>query len=370
MAAPTKSEDAPSTMSISINPERPLPTEIIESSNTGDDQTGTEEQKPPLQSAVTNQSSIGSASVSGMVLDVTGGTVAGSEVTLKEIGGPGERSIMTGADGKFAFHELPAGSYVITVKAKGFEDYTSATFLLVAHQELRIPGIVLTIAAASAAVVVRPTDVIAAEQMKTEEKQRIIGIIPDFYTSYVWNAAPLNTRQKFSLSVRDTFDPVDFIGVSITAGLEQARNIFPGYGQGAEGYGKRWGATFADGVTFDILSNAGFPALFHQDPRYFYQGSGSAWSRIGHAISYAFLARSDHGRIMPNYSTFLGAVASGAISNLYYPAADRGAGLVFANAGISLAGRAGDNLLREFVIKRFTRHVPANGKPATGNDTH
>jgi hypothetical protein len=310
-----------------------------------------------------------SASMSGTVLDVTGGTVAGSEVTLKGIGGP-ERTLVTGADGKFVFHELSAGSYVITVQAKGFQDYTSARFTLAAHQDLQIPSIVLSVAMSSAAVVVRPTDVIAAEQMKAEEKQRILGVIPSFYTSYIWNAAPLNTHQKFSMAARDTFDPVDFIGVSITAGIEQARNIFPGYGQGAEGYGKRWGATFADGVTSDILSRAAFPALFHQDPRYFYQGSGSAWSRIGHAVSYAFVARSDRGRLMPNYSYFLGEVCSGALSNLYYPASDRGAGLVFTNAAIGLAGRAGENLLREFVFKRFTRHVPGNGKPVTGNDTH
>ena len=307
--------------------------------------------------------------MSGTVLDATGGTVAGSEVTLKEIDGP-ERTIVTGADGKFVFQELPAGSYVITVQAKGFQDYTSERFALSAHQDLQIPGMVLSIAMTSAAVVVRPTDVIAAEQMKAEEKQRILGVIPNFYTSYVWNAAPLNTKQKFSMAVRDTFDPVDFIGVSITAGIEQARNIFPGYGQGAQGYGKRWGATFADGVTSDIFDRAVFPALLHQDPRYFYQGSGSVWSRFSHAISYGFVGRSDQGRLMPNYSTFLGEACSGALSNLYYPPSSRGVGLVFTNAAIGLAGRAGNNLLREFVFTHFTRHVPGNGKPVTGDDTN
>jgi hypothetical protein len=98
---------------------------------------------------------------------------------------------------------------------------------------------------------------------------------PNFYTSYIWDAAPLNAKQKYSMAMRETFDPVSFIGTSVTAGIEQATNAFSGYGQGAQGYGKRWGERFADGRTSDLLSHAVFPSLFHQDPRYFYQGSGS-----------------------------------------------------------------------------------------------
>jgi hypothetical protein len=199
--------------------------------------------------------------------------------------------------------------------------------------------------------------------MIAEEKQRVVGVVPDFYTSYIWDAAPLNTKQKFSMSLRDTFDPVSFVGISLGAGIEQARNTFPGYGQGAAAYGKRWGALFANGRTSDILSRAVFPSLLHQDPRYFYQGSGSTWSRISHAVGNAFVARSDSGHPMPNYSYFLGDLCSGAISNLYYPASSRGAGLVLTNAAIGLAGRAGQGLVREFVFKHITKNVPGKGKP-------
>jgi len=355
--------------------EHPLVTQN-ESPLSDDTQPHASEQNSGGQPASTDQSSSGHipvneepASAAGTVLDATGGTVSGAEVNLKEIGEAGAHSAVTGPDGAFMFHDLVAGPYVITVRASGFQEYASANFSIAANQELQVPNIVLSVAPTNEAVVVRPTEEIAAEQIKAEEKQRILGVIPSFYTSYIWNAAPLNTRQKFSMAARDTFDPVDFIGVSIRAGMEQAGNIFPGYGQGAEGYGKRWGSAFADRVTGDILGRAAFPALFHQDPRYFYQGSGSAWSRIGHAISYGFVARSDRGRLMPNYSTFLGAACSGAISNLYYPTSDRGAGLVFTNAAIGLAERAGENLLREFVYKHLTRHVPGNGKPVTRNDT-
>lgn len=305
----------------------------------------------------------GSASISGIVLDSSGAAILGAEVTLTKTQGSQERSATTRNDGSFSFSSLAPGSYAIVAKATGFQPSASTQFTLTSDQAFQIPTFVLSVAAASTAVVVRPTEVVAARQMKAEEKQRVVGVIPDFYTSYVWDAAPLSAKQKFSMSLRDTFDPVSFVGVSLGAGIEQARNTFPGYGQGAAGYGKRWGALFANGRTSDILSRAVFPSLLHQDPRYFYQGSGSTWSRISHAVGNAFVARSDSGHLMPNYSYFLGDICSGAISNLYYPASSRGAGLVFTNAAIGLAGRAVQGLVREFVFKHITKNVPGKGKP-------
>ena len=304
-----------------------------------------------------------SATVSGSVLDPSGAVVPGAEVTLISGEQSQRRSAVTGADGRFTFGRLPAGSYAVSIMAKGFQPVSSGKFTIAAGQGYELPSLKLSIAPANSEVVVQPTDVIAAQQIKAEEKQRVFGVIPDFYTSYVWNAAPLNTKQKYSMALRDTFDPMTFVGISIGAGIEQANNAFPGYGQGAAGYGKRWGALFANGRTSDILSRAVFPSLFHQDPRYFYQGSGSTWSRAKHAVAYAFVARSDSGRLMPNYSYFLGDLCSGAISNLYYPSSSRGAGLVFTNAAIGIGGRAGQDLIREFLFKHITRHVPANGKP-------
>jgi hypothetical protein len=212
-------------------------------------------------------------------------------------------------------------------------------------------------------VTVRPTDVIAAEQIKAEEKQRFIGVIPNFYISYVHDPAPMTTKQKFSLASHDTFDPVSLIGVGLAAGIEQANNTYAGYGEGAAGYGKRFAAKFGDGRTSDFLSHAVFPSLFHQDPRYFYQGTGSVKSRMLHAASFAIITRSDSGKTMPNYSYFLGDIGSGALSNLYYPHADRGIGLVFTNAAIGIAGKAGGTIIREFFSKRITTNVPSDGKP-------
>jgi len=155
-------------------------------------------------------------------------------------------------------------------------------------------------------VTVRPTDVIAAEQIKAEEKQRFIGVIPNFYISYVHDPAPMTTKQKFSLASRETFDPVSLIGVGLAAGIEQANNTYAGYGQGAAGYGKRFAAKFGDGRTSDFLSHAVFPSLFHQDPRYFYQGTGSIKSRMVHAASFAIITRSDSGKTYAQLLLFSG----------------------------------------------------------------
>ncbi len=265
----------------------------------------------------------GSASVSGVVLDVSGATVPGAQVSLAHRDGTQLRTLISGGNGEFAFTKLPAGSYLVIVNVKGFAPFTSAEFAVTAQQSYEVPKISLSVAIADTEVTVRPTDVIAAEQIKAEEKQRFIGVIPNFYISYVHDPAPMTTKQKFSLASRDTFDPVSLIGVGLAAGIEQANNTYAGYGEGAAGYGKRFAAKFGDGRTSDFLSHAVFPSLFHQDPRYFYQGTGSVKSRMLHAASFAIITRSDSGKPMPNYSYFLGDIGSGALSNLYYPHADR-----------------------------------------------
>jgi hypothetical protein len=305
----------------------------------------------------------GSASVSGVVLDVSGAAVPGAQVSLTHRDGIQVRTLISKGNGEFAFTGLPPGSYLVIVTVKGFAPFTSTEFVVTAQQSYEVPKISLSVAMADTEVTVRPTDVIAAEQIKAEEKQRFIGVIPNFYISYVHDPAPMTTKQKFSLASHDTFDPVSLIGVGLAAGIEQANNTYAGYGEGAAGYGKRFAAKFGDGRTSDLLSHAVFPSLFHQDPRYFYQGTGSVKSRTLHAASFAIITRSDSGKPMPNYSYFLGDIGSGAISNLYYPHADRGIGLVFTNAAIGIAGKAGGTIIREFFSKRITTNVPSDGKP-------
>jgi hypothetical protein len=304
-----------------------------------------------------------SGSVHGTVQDVDGGPIVGATVTLTGTTALLQQTLRSGANGGFVFTNVPSGTHFVAVRARGFLPYTSAKFNVAARQAVEVPRIRLAIVMPKTVIVVRPTAVIAHMQIKAQEKQRVVSIFPDFYTSYVWNAAPLNTRQKFSLSTREFFDPVSLIGDAATAGIEQANNSFAGYGQGAAGYGKRFAAALGDDLTGSLLSQAVFPSVFHQDPRYFYQGSGSVKCRLIHALSWALIVRSDSGRPMPNYSYWLGGLTSGALSNLYYPRANRGAGLVFTNFGIDLAGRVGEALEKEFLLKRFTTHVSGTGKP-------
>jgi hypothetical protein len=295
-------------------------------------------------------------------MDVSGAAVPGAQVILTDGNGLRRRTLTSSANGEFSFSKLPLGSYLVIISATGLEPFQSAEIALTT-QAYEMPKILLAIAMASSEVTVRPTEVIAAEQIKAEEKQRIFGIVPNFYTSYVHDAAPLTTKQKYTLAFHDTFDPMRFVGSGVVAGIEQANNTYAGYGQGAAGYGKRYAAAYGNGLTQHILSHAILPTIFHQDPRYFYQGSGSTKSRLIHAISFAVVLRSDTGGITPNYSYLLGDIGSGLLSNLYYPHADRGTGLVFTNAAIGIAGRAGGSIIREFFLKHITTNVPQSTEP-------
>ncbi len=301
-------------------------------------------------------------SVAGIVLDISGASVPGAEVSVMHEDGTELHTTISGANGEFDFTKIPSGSYFVIVNAKDFAIFTSRVFVVEDQQVYEVPDVSLSVATANMEVTVHPTEFIAAEQIRTAEKQRLMGVIPNFYTSYVIDAAPLTANQKFRFAVRGTFDPVSMVGVGFGAGIEQATNAYAGYGQGAAGYAKRFAAKFADGRSSDFLTHAVFPSLLHQDPRYYFQGSGSAKSRVAHAVTSAFLARSDTGLTVPNYSYLLGDLGSAALSNLYYPKANRGPSLVFTIAAVGLAGRIGGNIIREF-SKRLTTNAPDNGKP-------
>ena len=127
----------------------------------------------------------------------------------------------------------------------------------------------------------------------------------------------------------------------------------PPYEFGFEGYAHRFGGAYANDAVGRMLSSAVFPTLFRQDPRYFYKGTGTVRQRATYAIMSAVICRGDNGKRQLNISHLLGAFSSGAASNLYYPAANRGVGLVVVNGVIETAGNVGNNLLREFLFKRL-----------------
>jgi hypothetical protein len=300
------------------------------------------------------------AVVTGTVVDSIGAAAIGAPVALTTVNGSPVQATTTGAKGEFAFPDVPAGSYVVHVDVTGFNPFSTDSFTVDDDgQPLILPRIVLDVEGFSTSVVVRPTEAIAEEQIKAQEQQRWLGVVPNFYVSYVPDAAPLTSRQKFTLAAHETFDWMAFFGASVAAAIDQSTAAHPGFGDGASGYAKRWAASFADDRTGDLLSHYVFASVFRQDPRYFYQGTGTTKSRLIHALGSAFVARSDRGTTMPNYAQFFGNIGAAALSNVYYPHSERGASLMVSNLAISLASRAAKAITQEFLGKRLTRHVPA-----------
>jgi hypothetical protein len=189
---------------------------------------------------------------------------------------------------------------------------------------------------------------LAAEQVKAQEHQRVLGVFPSFNVSNVPDAVAMTRKQKFELAFKSATDPVTFVIAGVDAGISQFQNDYPGYGQGAEGYFKRWGASYADTFDGDMLGNAVFPVLLHQDPRYFRKGTGSFGTRLWYAALTTVRCRGDNGHWQPTFSNVLGNVAAGGIANLYYPSSDRGAALTFQRAFTVTAEGAFGAMFLEF----------------------
>jgi hypothetical protein len=292
----------------------------------------------------------------GTVTDVNGDPVPNSTVVLETPGSEDRRTFVTAENGFFEFNNLkPGASYQINVTAKDFAAWTSAAITLEPGQFKIVTGIQLRIETERTTVDVHYDPVeVRTEQFKAEEKQRVFGIIPNFYVSYDGDPTSLTAKMKFELAFKVSTDPVTAAGVALVSASRQAANT-PKYGQGWGAYGERFGATATDGFSDIMIGGAILPTLLHQDPRYFYQGAGSSGSRIRHAMFSPFVAKGDNGKWQPNYSSLGGDLASSALSNLYYPEANRGAGLVFGNFAIGTAERIGASLAQEFLFGKFTR---------------
>jgi hypothetical protein len=194
---------------------------------------------------------------------------------------------------------------------------------------------------------------IAAEQVQIEEHQRVLGFIPNFYVSYNKDAVPLSPRIKFSLAFKVSVDPVTFAGTGFIAAINQAYH-YPDYSEGVKGYGQRFASIYANGLTDIMVGGAILPSILHQDPRYFYQGTGTTKSRLLHALSSPLIRRGDSGRWEPNYSSLGGYLASGAIANAYYPQENRGFGLVMNIFAVDFSANVANAVLQEFVLRKLT----------------
>jgi Carboxypeptidase regulatory-like domain len=304
-------------------------------------------------------------SISGTVLDPSGAQVEGALVSIQFLDSRPQRTLTTDAAGTFNFAAVNAGTFKLEVISPGFATWVSSALVLLKGQQYELPTITLQVSSATTNVDVNFTrHDIAEEQVSLQEKQRVLGIFPNFYVSYTWDAVSLSSGQKFRLALRGAYDPVSFAIPGIIAGIEQSQNTFSGYGQGASGYFKRYAASYGDGFIGSMIGNAILPSLFHQDPRYFYKGTGTVRSRALYAMSTAFICKGDNGHWQPNYSFILGNFASAGLSNLYYPSSDRnGAGLTIRNGLVDTASGAASSLLQEFLIKKISRGIPHNPKP-------
>ena len=288
----------------------------------------------------------------GTVLDQSGAVRAGAEVHLTDEDQASNLEVKSGSNGQFVFANVAPGPFRLTVTSAGFATREFSAALRPGETYL-VPPIILAVATAVTEVHVKDSPLtqvqVADMQIKEQEKQRVFGVFPNFYVTYGQDVAPLNTKQKFRLAWKTAVDPFTLV---------QATNTFEGYGQGAQGYFKRVGASYADVVTGTFIGSAMLPSLLKQDPRYFYKGTGSTRSRLLYALASPVICKGDNMRWQPNYSDVAGSFASAGISYLYYPQSDRnGAGLVMQNSLIRLGEIAFEGVLQEFVIRRLTPHI-------------
>jgi hypothetical protein len=187
-----------------------------------------------------------------------------------------------------------------------------------------------------------------AEPQKKKD-DRMFYVMPNYLTvDNESQVEPITWKQKFAITAKGTFDPYEFAIVGVVAGIRQAENAYPAFGQGMEGYGKRYGAAFADQVDGNMMTGAVFPSILRTDPRYFRMGRGKLSHRFGYAVSRILMTRTDSGGRMFNIPEFAGNATAIAISNVYYPAADRSWSSSLSDWGTQMGIDGFGNVLKEF----------------------
>lgn len=298
------------------------------------------------------------AMLQGEVVDRDGEVCEGAQVELRSAGAP-VRSTISGGNGDFSFDRVPSGKFEIQVIAIGFATQT-VRGTVNAGQTLALLPIMLTPTTTTSEVRVSADPLeVATEELRDAEKQRVLGIVPNFYVIYDRHAPPLSSRQKYQLAARVLVDPYTVLVDGATAGLAQANDDFARFGNGTAGYMRRFGAVYGDDALGTMLGGAVFPSLLHQDPRYFWKGTGSKTSRFFYAVTAAVICKSDTGRWQANYSSFAADFTVAGIEEAYYPENNRRAGVAITESvGLAKVADAVENVFQEFVARHFTRKAP------------
>jgi len=297
--------------------------------------------------------------ISGKVVDQSGADIAGAVVKLTLEGQSSSLEVTSNEDGLFAFSNVAPGPFQLTISSPGL---TSQEFsgTLRSGEAYVTPLIMLVIPTQVTEVHVGLTpEELADVQIKEQEKQRVLRVIPNFYVSYEPNSAPLAAKHKFELAWKSASDPITLVGIGVVAGISQAGDRWSSYGQGAQGYAKRYGASYANVFAATFIGGAVMPSILKQDPRYFYKGRGSKRSRILYSVASSVICKGDNGHWQPNYSNVIGSFAGAGMQALYLPANDRrGSGFVVSSALIRLGETSLVGVLQEFVLSKLTPNRP------------
>jgi hypothetical protein len=183
----------------------------------------------------------------------------------------------------------------------------------------------------------------------SRDDTHILGVVPNYATvNDPFLSKPIRASEKFKLAAQDSFDPFTWVLVGVYAGVAQWGNDYKQFGQGVQGYAKRYGAAFADGAISNYMTEAALPCILHEDPRYFRMAVGSAWKRTGYALTRVLVTRSNAGRPRFNSSEVAGTMIAAGIANLYYPSENRTMGETMEKFTVNVVSDAGFNVLREF----------------------
>jgi hypothetical protein len=316
---------------------------------------GSQQTRGPAAAPSPKEQDQPTGSISGKIVDQTGANIAGAVVKLTRENEASSPETTSNEDGLFAFTHVAPGPFRLTISSAGLaaQEFSGT---LESGRAYTTPVIMLTIPTQVVEVHVGlPREELAEAQIKEQEKQRVLGIIPNFYVTYDPNPVPLSPKQKFELAWKSASDPITLVGVGVLAGIDQASDRYGAYGQGAQGYAKRYGASYANVFGATFIGGAIMPSLLKQDPRYYYKGKGSTRSRILYAAASSVICKGDNGRWQPNYSNIAGSFGGAGLEALYLPPNDRrGSGFIISAAMIRLGETSLAGVLQEFVLPKLT----------------
>jgi hypothetical protein len=303
-------------------------------------------------------------SIQGKVTDTSGAPILGAVVTVTGTDGI-SRMTVTGGDGALQISSLAPGTYSVKISASGLSDWSASNVPASVAPESKPLLAVMHVAPAVTTVTVglSPQEV-AAEQLNQEVKQRVLGVLPNYYAAYEDHPAPLSPRQKLHLGLKVLLDPATFAAVGIGAGVQQKKNSYYQYGQGSQGFAKRFGAEYATAADSILITSVVANSVLHQDPRYFYSGQGTTAQRVWYPLKSAFRAKGDNGKWQPPYSGLIGSVAASEISQVYHPGSRTQYTLLGRSLMFRFVGLMGLNLAEELFLKKLTTHTPKDQSAA------